>query len=294
MRDAVAATYEDLAGEYYDADRHPTCANFREASGLLTDAWLLADAKHARTFCEVGCGKSLMAETLQRGSMFDRLTLIDSSHSMLGYSEPWRQHRTDLVLADVARLPLRSDTIDALLSSPGDAYNTEGLWAEVARVLALDGVALFTTPSFAWAQEFRRDSADQMVAEVRGCGWSDHACAIADQITARPAPPHRGTGPRRQERNSRSDRGASAHCGLTQARHATRISPEHRHGIRGHPVIGHERVRPPPGGGPLDAAAFGVATFTCGNKIRRPDVLPGRCWMGCSGGRGSCSAVDAG
>lgn len=165
MRGAVDATYEDLAGEYYDADRHPTCANFREASGLLTDAWLLADAKHARTFCEVGCGKSLMAETLQRGSMFDRLILIDSSHSMLGYSEPWRQHRTDLVLADVARLPLRSDTIDALLSSLGDAYNTEGLWAEVARVLALDGVALFTTPSFAWAQAFRRDSADQMVAE---------------------------------------------------------------------------------------------------------------------------------
>jgi SAM-dependent methyltransferase len=114
----------------------------------------------------VGCGESLIAEMLlQRRSAFDELVLIDSSPSMLRYSNAWRQHRIDLILADAASLPLRSNAIAALVSSLGDAYNTDGFWSEVARVLTRNGVALYTTPSFEWAHAFRDEGIDRMEAE---------------------------------------------------------------------------------------------------------------------------------
>ena len=31
-------SYNEIASEYYDAQRHPTCANFREASAQIVDA----------------------------------------------------------------------------------------------------------------------------------------------------------------------------------------------------------------------------------------------------------------
>lgn len=45
-----------------------------------------------------------------------------------------------------------------VVSSLGDPYNGEGLWQELRRVLAPGGSVFFSTPSFEWAQTFRRHS----------------------------------------------------------------------------------------------------------------------------------------
>jgi SAM-dependent methyltransferase len=52
-------------------------------------------------------------------------------------------------------LPLPDASQRSLLASLGDPYNDQNFWKEVARVLQPGGQALFTTPSFEWANRFR-------------------------------------------------------------------------------------------------------------------------------------------
>ena len=93
--------YEDLASEYYDPLRHPTCANFREASDLLLGGWLREYSAAGAWICEVGAGRSTVAEQLaMRNISLNRLTLADSSAEMLAYSREWAARGALLVLAD--------------------------------------------------------------------------------------------------------------------------------------------------------------------------------------------------
>jgi SAM-dependent methyltransferase len=162
----MGTEYEILAAEYYDASRHPTCANFREASALLAQEWVSDHMSDMRFSCEVGCGKSLLAEIISDYLPPEgRLMLVDSSPSMLAYSRIYHGRRNGLALGEAERLPFRAGAIDAILFSLGDPYNTQSFWAEVKRVLAHKGTGLFTTPAFAWMQNFREGHADKMRAE---------------------------------------------------------------------------------------------------------------------------------
>ncbi len=152
----VLGTYEDVASEYYDAHRHPTCANFREASCSLLDQWLRTFSFGSGWVCEVGAGKSLLAELLAaRGRSLSRVVLIDSSPGMLAYSKRWCALGASLALATVEMLPLVSESVELLVASVGDPYNEVAFWKEVRRVLQPRGVSLFTTPSYEWASAFR-------------------------------------------------------------------------------------------------------------------------------------------
>ena len=150
-------TYEDLAAEYYDPIRHPTCANFREASGRLIAAWLptllpVVDG----WLCEVGPGMSLVAELLtKQDAALARLTPVDSSPSMLRYATPWATAGANLLLGTAFRLPIASESVQLLVSSLGDPYNTSRFLKEVRRVLRPGGAFVFTTPSYGWATSFR-------------------------------------------------------------------------------------------------------------------------------------------
>src|SRR4028118_2295010 len=118
MSDPLLSTYEELSSEYYNPLRHPTCANLREASAIVLRHWLprLLPVETA-TLCEVGAGKSLLAELLaEQGVTAAQLILMDSSHSMLAYSRPWENARTSFLLAEAGRLPLASGSVDILVS----------------------------------------------------------------------------------------------------------------------------------------------------------------------------------
>ena len=171
MSPARRASYEELAQEYYDPKRHPTCANFRVASRILLDRWL-GRSSLCGTFLEVGPGRSLVAEWLaMKQESLDRLLLGDSSRSMLGYSVCRRDVGARLLLADARALPLPPSSILTLVSSLGDPYNSGAFWKEAARVLQVNGRLIFTTPSEEWARTFRRrecspafDTADFVIA----------------------------------------------------------------------------------------------------------------------------------
>lgn len=146
--------YGDLAREYYDSVRHPTCANFREASRRLLISWLSTLALSGAHLLEVGAGASIVSEWLSRnGRILDRFIVTDLSSKMLQYSH---NHVIDQrIVCDAQKLPFIDGSFDVVVASLGDPYNTTPFWSEAVRVLRRGGYLLFTSPSFEWASQYR-------------------------------------------------------------------------------------------------------------------------------------------
>lgn len=152
----LCGTYQDLAAEYYDPHRHPTCANFRQASSRLVEAWLHTLPISEGWLCEIGSGMSILAELLStRDALLPRLLLVDSAPSMLQYSKRWSMSGAHLLLGSAFALPIASGSTQLLVSSLGDPYNATPFWKEACRILRPGGFFVFTTPSHDWASTFR-------------------------------------------------------------------------------------------------------------------------------------------
>jgi SAM-dependent methyltransferase len=162
------ATYAAVASEYYDAARHPTCANFREASSLYIRPRLFRVFEPASLVCEVGTGKSLVAELYEGSDLHPRqLILTDIAADMLEHSRHWAKADVTLCVSDARTLPFGDNQFELLVSSLGDPYNDRTFWSETARVLKRGGHCFFTTPAYDWATTFRShgDVGDFTVAE---------------------------------------------------------------------------------------------------------------------------------
>ncbi|HMG45967.1 MAG TPA: methyltransferase domain-containing protein [Allosphingosinicella sp.] len=209
--------YEDVAGHYYDAVLHPTCAAFREGSIRLLGA-LLPPTLTANLVVEVGAGRASVPVLFPDWtSRISELVLLDSSPTMLSYSREYAHQGATLALASAQATGLASGSVDVLIASLGDPFNDRDFWVEVKRVLSSFGIAFFTTPSPQWASRFRQegqitpeDSAefinpggeavcvpssvlpiDDQSALLRTCGLIVEAianCYLADAPQARRAP----------------------------------------------------------------------------------------------------------
>lgn len=152
----ILAHYADIATEYYDSKRHPTCASLRELSSIFLDRHSFVYSGIEENVVEVGAGKSLLAPAwVAKGGDASKLTLVDKSPAMLTYSENWRSMGARLEVGDALSLPFENSTVDILFASLGDPYNVPAFWHEVSRVLRTGGTALFTTPAYEWANCFR-------------------------------------------------------------------------------------------------------------------------------------------
>jgi SAM-dependent methyltransferase len=159
------SSYEDIADEYYDAARHPTCASLRELSAQYLAPRIARCCDRKQFLVEVGAGQSMLAPIwAELGGDLRSVELIDSSPAMLSYSAQWEELGVRLRIADAVSTGLESESVDVLIASLGDPYNTFGFWKEVARVLHPGGVCHFTTPASEWAFAFR-DKENRSVAE---------------------------------------------------------------------------------------------------------------------------------
>ncbi len=153
------AEYDPIAAEYYDAVRHPTCANFGELSILFLEPRIQKLASNCQRVVEVGAGRSVAAPILhQNGVPLSRLTLVDTSEGMLSHSRKWVEHGAKLMIADARSTGLPDSSIDLLIASLGDPYHGTDFWREAARILRVGGILLFTTPAAEWAERFRSSS----------------------------------------------------------------------------------------------------------------------------------------
>jgi SAM-dependent methyltransferase len=155
----VPVEYEDLAFEYYDSDRHPTCANFRLASLHLISQYLsISQLEGSPLVLEVGAGRSVFVDLGHRFPNYMQHAIItDRSESMLQYSDRL-SHQVPIVLADAENLPFADSSFDVVISSLGDPYNTERFWRQIGRVLTPNGRCIFTAPASKWADRFRREA----------------------------------------------------------------------------------------------------------------------------------------
>jgi SAM-dependent methyltransferase len=191
MTDATAvnglSAYSALAAEYYDADLHPTCANFRWASDRLLDRLLLWPP--GRYLCDVGAGDSALASWLDRnGHSVEGVRLFDDSVEMLAHSARWVRAGAVATRAAASELPLESSCVDLLVASLADPFNDLAWWREVERVLASDGRALVTLPAAGWARRFRANAGEPSERArflTRDGLWIDvpsHVCSRAKEL----------------------------------------------------------------------------------------------------------------
>ena len=156
---SALSTYDDVAAEYYDAVRHPTCANFFELSAAFLAPRIQKYASAAKAILEVGTGRSIVAPIVAANKLpLSHVTLLDQSPRMLENSQDWERRGARLLVADAASTGLPHTSFELIVSSLGDPYNDASFWQEVGRLLDSGGVCLFTTPAWEWSQRFRAES----------------------------------------------------------------------------------------------------------------------------------------
>src|SRR5260370_429125 len=126
-------SYEDIAFEYYDHHRHPTCRDLRQLSMRFLVPHLRAALPKSGSLVEVGPGLSILAPEAAAAGALSRVILIDNSRHMLAYSSRWISCGARSVVAQADATGLPSGTVSLIVSSLGDPYNSPGFWREVAR-----------------------------------------------------------------------------------------------------------------------------------------------------------------
>lgn len=148
------SNYDPVAGEYYDIERHPTSNDFSMASRLLIHDYI-RNFPPKGIVCEVGAGFSENIRELALVPSIDNILVTDISERMLSYSRERFKEIAEFLVCDAKNIPVSDKSIDLLISSLGDPYNTPEFWREADRVLTRNGEIFFTTPSWDWAKTFR-------------------------------------------------------------------------------------------------------------------------------------------
>jgi SAM-dependent methyltransferase len=153
------STYDVIAAEYYDSDRHPTCANFGELSTKFLHPNIIKYLRLATRVLEVGAGRSVVAPIMAAQMLpLTNLTLLDKSPAMLEHSRKWKRQGAVFLIRDARDTGLAAGSIQLIVSSLGDPYNDPEFWQEVRRLLDDNGICLFTIPAPEWAERFRAGS----------------------------------------------------------------------------------------------------------------------------------------
>lgn len=157
FKNPLLNTYSAVAAEYYDANMHPTCQNFRDGSRSFL-ATSLVEIDRAGITLEVGAGNAMLGEFSEKNRMqFEQMILLDSSSEMLAYSKQYK-HTAQLIVGDALSLPFSAHSVSLMVASLADPFNVPSFWQEAHRSLKTGGHFIFTIPSYEWASSFRQIS----------------------------------------------------------------------------------------------------------------------------------------
>lgn len=151
------ASYEDVAAEYYDESRHPTCADFRQASRWYLERLFEQERPDGR-LADVGCGLSLISEFTS-----DNLVMVDESRAMLEMNF----HHLEKRKVNIVEMPFGNSEFDWIFAILADPYNEIAAWANIAKALKRRGECVFVVPSFCWASKFRNSSKNELPGKAR-------------------------------------------------------------------------------------------------------------------------------
>lgn len=181
----MTAAYDEIAEEYYDPERHPTCANFEELSTKFIIAQLFGLISDDFSILEVGAGKSVVAQFPKAEKCM--LIVLDESVPMLSHSKKLVKKNVQFKIAKAHQTGLPDQSVDIIVSSLGDPYNTSSFWKEVSRLLKTGGVCLFTCPAGEWANSFRvhgkRDEAEFVLRDGRSISVPSVCLNFDEQTT---------------------------------------------------------------------------------------------------------------
>jgi SAM-dependent methyltransferase len=181
--EAEALAYGPLAEEYYDPQRHPTCANFRTASALLLGRMLASLRLETAVVCEVGAGRSIVPDLVPDwAERLCELVLVDASPEMLAHSATAIEQGAVPEIADARALPFPADRFDLVIASLGDPFNDQAFWCEMRRVLVPGGVCLFTCPAYDWASTFRGKQGSGVIGQAEFVTEGGEACMVPSLI----------------------------------------------------------------------------------------------------------------
>jgi SAM-dependent methyltransferase len=106
---------------------------------------------------EVGAGRSVFVEIGDRfAPLLSNAIITDRSAAMVRHSTALGR-RGLLVCADAEHLPFADNTLQLIIASLGDPYNTDAFWQQAARVLVAGGRCIFTSPAAEWSARFRSE-----------------------------------------------------------------------------------------------------------------------------------------
>ena len=154
----TSQSYSALTNEYYDEIRHPTCANFRSASAIILRRYLPSLLGGKVRACELGAGRSLLAEICEemgRHEVLAGLVISDASPEMLSHSRRWKEYGSVLTWAEASALPYPDEYFNLVVAILCDPYNEQKTWREVSRILHPHGHCIVTVPSHEWAVTYR-------------------------------------------------------------------------------------------------------------------------------------------
>jgi hypothetical protein len=138
-------SYDDVASEYYDAELHPTCADFRAASRVFLQTFFSKEKPQGR-IADVGCGLSLL-----NGFVHENLVLVDSSIRMLRRNVGPAEKR----LVNVEEKGFGSSEFDWVFAILADPFNSIPAWKNIREALRERGRGVFIVPSYCWVSKFR-------------------------------------------------------------------------------------------------------------------------------------------
>lgn len=143
-------TYNQLAGEYYDAS-HMTSRNFDEATKAALAAAQVSLPPDG-LILEPGCGRGRSGEFLSATP--DRVVQLDANEAM--FTLPDREDSLVQVLDRAEDLPFPKGQFACVAAFLCDPFLGLGFLAEAKRVLRPGGLLIGTTPSFEWGSPLRK------------------------------------------------------------------------------------------------------------------------------------------